>query len=517
MTKLPTNRWPWTLPPPKNPALREAEELRNAGGQKARVDLRPGSGIVESSLGGAAQGNSGGGGGGSTTGAPTSGSYVTATDMSAQLPSSRLADAGDGITLTDNGGASTLEIGLTVPVDETLGGTGQTTITQGDLLYGSAANTLSKLAKDANATRYLSNQGASNNPSWNQVNLANGVTGNLPVGNLNGGTGAGAGTFWRGDGTWGAVPVDGSGTANRMTYWSDPDTLAAASMSVLGNVFTTLGGGGISELIIDGSGTFSAQNAGGPIPAYKAHTGGTNPEFVIDGSGKHYWAAAGGASAADTTLDRDSAGLLTVGSDDAFDSGTYLRLNSGATAPTPVAGKTQIYAGTGGDLFVQQESGLARGVSGLVSLTTSTSTVNNTAAETAFSQTFDFPADSLDAGSLVRIRFGGTYGITGNPNLTLRIKLDAVTHATFLFSAITAAGGFWGEVDILVRAAGASGTCESQGFGLATRQGVVTANNSATIAIDTTQIQTASITAQWSAMSVSNTATLRMFNIEVIN
>lgn len=59
-------------------------------------------------------------------------------------------------------------------------------IAQGDILYGSAADTLSALAKNTSATRYLSNTGSSNNPAWAQIDLSNGVTGTLP--SANGGT-----------------------------------------------------------------------------------------------------------------------------------------------------------------------------------------------------------------------------------------------------------------------------------------------------------------------------------------
>lgn len=106
----------------------------------------------------------------------------------------KLADVATGNALISGGvgvAPSWGKVGLTTHVSGVLpeanGGTNQSTYAQGDLLYASAANTLSKLAKNTSATRYLANTGTSNNPAWDQVSLNGGITGVLDP--VNGGTG----------------------------------------------------------------------------------------------------------------------------------------------------------------------------------------------------------------------------------------------------------------------------------------------------------------------------------------
>jgi len=110
------------------------------------------------------------------------------------LPSADFANQGTTTTVLHGNAAGNPAFGSVVSADisgsvgATKGGTGQTNYATGDTLYAPSLNTLAKLTFVATATRYMANTGgAATIPAWDQVNLANGVTGTLPVGN--GGTG----------------------------------------------------------------------------------------------------------------------------------------------------------------------------------------------------------------------------------------------------------------------------------------------------------------------------------------
>jgi hypothetical protein len=105
--------------------------------------------------------------------------------------------------------------------------------TAGDIIYASGANTPARLAKSTTSTQYLANTGTSNVPAWNEVALATGVSGTLPVGN--GGTGA------------------TTLTANGALVGNGSSAIAAVDMSTKGGLLAGDGSGNPSVLAVGGT------------------------------------------------------------------------------------------------------------------------------------------------------------------------------------------------------------------------------------------------------------------------
>lgn len=160
---------------------------------------------------------------------------------------------------------------------------------------------------------------------------------------------------------------------------------------------------------------------------------------------------------------------------------------------------------------------------GLVySNTAASTTIGNTGgAETLFSLSYTIPANTLQAGTKVRVRYAG-FGVTGVGSDTFAHKLYiGGSGGTALITSATAVlatnATFTGESELVCRTAGATGTFVAFGtYKQSSAEGTMTVKDDyvASTTINTTTTQDIAVTGVWNSNN-ANSVRLDILFVEV--